>query len=114
VPKLKATLAATYSQDAWSVTAQTRFIGSAHLVNGWTSVNVDNNNVPQIAYFDLRGSYRVNSNLQLYAAVDNVFDAPPPDVPGSAASVTDFETSTRDDIYDAFGRVFRIGIRVVY
>jgi outer membrane receptor protein involved in Fe transport len=114
VPKFKATLAATYSQDAWSATAQTRVIGSAHLVNGWTPLNVDNNSVPQVAYFDLRGSYRVNDNIQIYAAADNVFDTPPPDVPGSAASVTDFETSARDDIYDAFGRVFRIGLRLNY
>jgi iron complex outermembrane recepter protein len=114
VPKFKATLGATYTQDAWSGTVQTRYIGSAHLVNGWTPLNVDNNSVPQVAYLDLRGSYRFNDNIQFYAAIDNLFDTPPPDVASSSASVTDFETSTRDDIYDAFGRVFRVGVRVSY
>ena len=114
VPKFKATLGATYSQDAWSGTVQTRFIGAAQLVNGWTSANVDNNSVPNVAYLDLRGSYRVTDNIQLYAAVDNLLDTPPPDVAASPASVTDFETSVRDDVYDAFGRVFRVGVRVSY
>ncbi len=108
------TLGATYTEGAWSGTVQGRYIGSAQLVNGWTPLNVDNNSVPEVAYMDLRGSYRFNDNVQLYAAIDNVFNTPPPDVAASAASVTEFETSTRDDIYDAFGRVFRLGVRIRY
>ena len=57
VPKLKLTAAATYLQDPWSLTVQGRLIGAGELNNAWTSLNVDNNNVPAIGYLDLRGSY---------------------------------------------------------
>ena len=32
----------------------------------------------QVAYLDLRGTYKWNDNLQLYVSIDNVFDMPPP------------------------------------
>ena len=73
------TLSATYTEGPWTGTVQTRYLGAAQLVNGWTSgVQVDNNNVAQVAYLDLRGTYRWNDNIQFYLSVDNVFDTPPP------------------------------------
>ena len=114
VPKFKTTLAATYLEGPWSATMQGRFIGSAHLVNGWGPTNVDNNSVPEVAYLDLRGSYKLSDNVQLYAAIDNTFNTPPPDVAASSNAVTEFETSVRDDVYDALGRQYRIGIRLRY
>ncbi len=114
VPKFKATLATTYVEGPWSGTVQGRFIGSAHLVNGWNALNVDNNSVPDVGYLDLRASYKWSDNVQLYAAIDNTFNTPPPDVAASSNSVTDFETSVRDDIYDALGRQYRIGVRFSY
>ena len=112
VPKFRTTLSTTYNQGPWSGTVQGRFIGSAHLVNSWGPLNVDDNSVPEVAYLDLRASYKWTDNVQLYAAVDNTFNTPPPDVAASSNSVTDFETSTRDDIYDALGRLYRVGVRV--
>ena len=47
-PKFKSTLTATYRWDAFSGTVQTRLIGAAHLVNGWTSATVANNDVPWV------------------------------------------------------------------
>ena len=76
IPKLRAILAATYQEGAWSLTAQGRFIGSARLTNGTegqaaiksASLSpagvltrgdifglVDDNSIGAVAYLDLRG-----------------------------------------------------------
>jgi iron complex outermembrane receptor protein len=102
VPKTHIQLSATYTEGPWSGTVQTRYHGTAKLVNGWTSgVQVDNNNVAQIAYLDLRGTYRWNDNVQFYLSVDNVFDTPPPS--------TGAGTNTSE--YDTLGRMWHTGVR---
>ena len=89
LPKTRGSLSATYMQDAWQLTVQGRYLGSGTIDNAWTSgVQVDNNNIPQVAYLDLRGSYNWNGNIQFYAAIDNVLDTPPPTV---AEPGTEFE-----------------------
>jgi outer membrane receptor protein involved in Fe transport len=113
VPKFRSTLSATYSMGAWQGTIQSRIIGSARLVNTWTNLNVDNNEVPAVAYLDLRASYRWSDNIQLYAALDNALDAPPP-VVVSTSNTGSGGSGTRDDLYAAYGREFRLGIRLNY
>ena len=54
VPKFKTTIAATYIEGPWQGTVQGRFIGAAKLNNVWGPLNVDDNNVPPVAYLDLR------------------------------------------------------------
>jgi outer membrane receptor protein involved in Fe transport len=109
-PKLRATVTSTYTEGAWSVTAQARIIGSAVLTNNLTQgqaafVSIDNNSVPAVIYGDFRGSYRWNDHIQLYGAVDNTFNAPPPNIPtigGGGYSCI---------IYDCIGRAYRVGVR---
>ncbi|MBS0282611.1 MAG: TonB-dependent receptor, partial [Proteobacteria bacterium] len=113
-PKFKSTLATTYTRDAWQASIQGRFIGSAKLNNAWGALNVDDNSVPSVAYLDVRGAYRWSENIQLYGAIDNLFNTPPPVVAGTTLSTTPYDVSVRDDIYDAIGRQFRIGIRFNY
>ena len=111
VPKLHFNLSATYAQGPWSGTVQTRYLSSAHLVNGWTSgVQVDNNDVPQIAYLDLRGSYRWNENIQFYMAVDNLLDTPPPSTVSYSPSNNAY-TTTNPSVYDVLGRMWHGGVR---
>jgi outer membrane receptor protein involved in Fe transport len=111
VPKFKATLAATYIEGSWQGTVQGRLIGAARLNTAWGSLDVDDNNIPHVAYLDLRGSYRWTENIQLYAAMDNVLDTPPPIVAATTNSSTPYDASVRDDIYDAMGRQYRVGVR---
>ena len=73
LPKFKATLSATYTEGPWSATVQGRMIGAAVQASNFTSLNVANNNIPFIAYMDLRGSYNWTDNIQLYGAIDNFF-----------------------------------------
>jgi outer membrane receptor protein involved in Fe transport len=48
--------------------------------------------------------------FQLYGAIDNVTDVPPPVV----ASTTAVAGTGQGTIYDAIGRMFRAGIRLRY
>lgn len=114
VPRARANLALTYDQDNFSFTAQARFIGAAKLVNTWTSKDVDRNHVPAIAYFDLRGSYKLNDNLELFGTVDNLLNQAPPVLPATSKLGQNvyFTTAARGDIYDMIGRAYRVGARL--
>ena len=113
VPKLKATVSSTYAEGPWSGTVQGRIIGAAKLNNAWGPLQVDDNHVPMVAYLDLRGSYQWNGNIQMYAAVDNVTNVPPPNIPatGNRGQSTYYFSAIREDVYDAIGRQYRVGIR---
>lgn len=126
MPKFRATLAATYQEGALSLTVQERFIGSARLSNGTqgqpgiisASLSpagvltrgdiyglVDDNGIGPVGYTDLRASYQVRENIRLYAAMDNLFDEAPPAIPSTGGN-----NGTNQQIYDALGRAFRIGV----
>ena len=110
-PKLRATITSTYTEGPWSVTGQARIIGSAVLTNNLTQnqtafTSIDDNNVPAVIYGDFRGSYRWNDHIQLYGAVDNTFNAPPPNIPTIGGG------GTSCIIYDCIGRSYRIGVRI--
>jgi outer membrane receptor protein involved in Fe transport len=109
-PKLHATISSTYAEGPWSLTAQARIIGAAVLTNnlaqaGTAFTSIDNNDVPAVIYGDFRGSYRWNDHIQLYGAVDNAFNAPPPNTPSIGGG------GTSCVIYDCIGRAYRIGVR---
>jgi iron complex outermembrane receptor protein len=114
IPKLRTTLSATYVEGPWQGTVQGRLIGSSKLNNAWGPLDVDNNAIPAVGYLDLRASYKWNDNIQFYGAVDNLINTPPPIPAGSSASLNFYDQSIRDDIFDAIGRSFRIGVRVKY
>ncbi|HWX89748.1 MAG TPA: TonB-dependent receptor [Rhizomicrobium sp.] len=109
-PKLHANISSTYDEGPWSLTAQARIIGSAVLTNNLLqnqSVynSIDNNAVPAVIYGDFRASYRWNDHIQLYSAIDNAFDAPPPNIPTIGGG------GTQCNIYDCIGRSYRLGVR---
>ncbi len=117
VPKLRATLSLTYDQGPASFTAQTRFIGKSKLANTFTSKDIDDNTVPQLAYLDLRTSYTINENFQVFGNVDNVMDQAPPNIPsvaGTTGSNIYYFTPVRGAIWDTLGRAYRVGIRAKF
>ena len=114
IPKFRATVSATYVEGPWQGTVQGRIIGSSKLNNAWGPLDVDDNSIPAVGYLDLRGSYKWNDNIQLYGAIDNVINTPPPIPAGSSAALNYYDQSIRDDIFDAIGRSFRVGVRVKY
>jgi outer membrane receptor protein involved in Fe transport len=125
-PKWKGILAATYNEGPYSFTLQSRWYGSAILNNAWNTGNLATaatanqvaGNVFQVdpvAYLDLRAAYKWNENIQLYGALDNATDVPPPLVPGYSGGIQSnggpLHTSSQ---YDLLGRTFRIGVRFNY
>jgi len=117
VPKFRATLSATYDQGPASFTVQTRFIGKSKLGKYWTSKDVDKNEIPQLAYLDLRGSYQINDNFQVFGTIDNVMDQDPPNVPtqaGNNGAGIYYFTSVRAATWDVIGRAYRIGVRAQF
>ena len=112
-PKARFTFSGSYNSGPLSLTAQTRFIGAAKLVYTWTSKDVDDNTVPAIAYVDLRGSYHVNEQLQLFATVDNLLNKAPPNVAAgpTQGQTAYYFTATSGVIYDVIGRSYRVGAR---
>ncbi len=116
MPRARLKFSATYDRYPVSVTAQARFVGAAKLVNGWTAKDVDNNKVPPIAYFDLRGSLALGKGIELYGALDNLLDQDPPLLPGTsnAGQNVYYFTAVRGDIYDVIGRSYRLGIRAQF
>jgi len=114
-PKFRGNVALTYSQGGWLGTIQERMIGASHLYTAWQNgVNVDNNDIPFYWYTDLRLSYKFDLGLTLYAAVDNAMDKIMPVIPASPVVMTIFDAPYRDDVYDGFGRVFRLGFRAQF
>jgi iron complex outermembrane recepter protein len=109
-PKFRVTVATTYDEGPWSLTAQARVIGSARLTNNLlqnqtTYTSIDDNSVPAVVYGDFRASYDWSDRIQMYAAVDNMFDAPPPNIPTIGGGGTSCIT------YDCIGRSYRVGVR---
>jgi len=120
-PKWKGLLSASYKTGPYSFTVQSRFLGAAILNNTWNDGNLSTGalvvadnvmHVDPTAYFDLRGSYQWTSEIQLYAAIDNVFNIPPQMVPGYSGSIQSnggpLHSVTQ---YDMLGRDVRAGIR---
>jgi len=111
-PKFRATASATYSQEPWSLTAQTRVVGAAVLNREWTARDVDDNKIPAIFYLDLRGSLNLSEGIQLYTAVDNLLDKDPPVVTSTTQNA--WYAPFSDQFHDVFGRVIRVGVRLRY
>ena len=76
--------------------------------------NVDNNSHPGCRLSGPAPSYKWNDNIQLYGAIDNVINTPPPITPGTSNAQNFYDQGITDYIYDAIGRSFRIGVRVKY
>jgi outer membrane receptor protein involved in Fe transport len=116
-PFVRGTVTATYTQGPLAYTLRSRLIGATKLDKYWKSgVNIDENKIPAHAVFDLTVVYDttimgVDSSLTF--TVNNLFDRDPIQVPVLPDSgIYSFPAlSNRYDLYDPFGRRFRIGYR---
>lgn len=119
-PKWKGQLAVGYEQGPFNVTGVMRYIGDAKLRNEWKEgVDIDDNRIGAIAYFDLRTSYEFEvRGVEMRASfnIDNLFDTNPRIVPATPNTVPygRSHAATRLDLYDALGRSYRAGIRAKF
>ncbi|MDB6043446.1 MAG: hypothetical protein JWM63_1997 [Gammaproteobacteria bacterium] len=124
-------LTATYSQGPVAVTGQVRYVSAGTMnYNGYppgatlptppaTGYTLATNSVPSYEVFNLAGSYRFSNmgsgSLQLFGAVNNLFDKAPP----VAAGVGGFGASnnfggTNATFFDTLGRTFKLGVRMTF
>lgn len=110
VPRVRATLSATYNIGQWSIFAQERMIGKVKL--GFPPNNLyDESPIPAKFYTDLTVSYAMapeDMDMTFYVTVKNLFDQRPPLVPGTSAPRFNFPTLA---IYDIVGTTFTVGMR---
>jgi iron complex outermembrane recepter protein len=123
-PKWRGTMSTNYRTGPYSVTAQVRWYGSAILNNTWNTGNLATAatrwtvpdsvyNVDPTAYLDMRASYDVTDNLQIYTAIDNILDIPPQMKPGTQDGIQSNGGPTHSvTAYDLLGREIRLGVRV--
>jgi len=113
----------TYEVGPLSVTTQVRYVNGGiydatlvgpgqagydpHLGN-----SVSNNFVPSRTYVNLQAQYtlaaRAHGDVQIYGAINNLFDVAPPNQIPSAFG------PTNPVLYDVIGRAYRVGVRFSY
>lgn len=106
-PEWKAVLRVDYSRDNWGVNWTTRYVSDGLRVTNESFEANPTSTTPIKAgsgvVHDIRGSYTfLDSGLQVYAGVTNVFDSDPP--------VNLFGTGFGSALYDTIGRAYYLGI----
>jgi outer membrane receptor protein involved in Fe transport len=106
VPDWRINGMASLQKGPVDLTMSARFTSAGVLNNDWIEgVDIDDNHVPSIMYFDLGGSYRfANNRSEVYFRVNNLFNKEPPVVATELLG-------TNPTLYDTIGRVYRIGVR---
>jgi outer membrane receptor protein involved in Fe transport len=81
---------------------------------------IEVNRVPSYAIFGLSGSYKFEemgplASLEIFTAIDNVFDKEPPFAAGGGAfGPSNLNGGTNTIYYDGLGRSFRLGLRTTF
>jgi len=73
--------------------------------------STNNNRIPAYTYVNFNTQYDIikdgGRNVQLFAAINNLFDKDPPAAPSSFGP-------TNNVLYDVLGRTYRVGVRFSY
>jgi outer membrane receptor protein involved in Fe transport len=107
-PWLRANLAETYELGKFSGTLQFLYVSKGRLDNtyniGNPATQINNNDVKPYLNTNLFASYQLTPKLQLFGAVQNLFDMEPANSPYNVLN-----TSVSGAYYDKIGRAFQIG-----
>jgi len=114
VPKWNFNIDANLRLDAFSLGINERIIGAGSYNSTWVEgVDIDDNDVPAIAYTDLTASYRFNvgpNDWELYGTINNLLDQAPP---RNAGQFFVFGTIPSNSyLFDAVGRAYTVGLRI--
>jgi outer membrane receptor protein involved in Fe transport len=75
---------------------------------------INNNHIDGVTYFDFALSYKImiadQSNIELFATVDNLLNTSPPPIAGGTDTGFFFGQSN-GNLYDRIGRTFHAGVR---
>jgi iron complex outermembrane receptor protein len=114
-PKWRWLNSVTYDSDVMRTQLTMRRVGSGVLDNRWkTGVDIDNNRVAGVTYFDLSQTFKIKTgggkDAEFYAVVENLFDRDPP-----VLALASFLAAGAGGVYhDLVGRRFRVGFRFQY
>jgi outer membrane receptor protein involved in Fe transport len=118
IPDWKVKLSQGWSTDNFGVTISERWISDGVYSNEYiecqtncpvstiTRQTIDNNQMKGALYVDVGGTYRATDNVTAYFMVDNIFNKDPEPAPGTTVSY-----GINPYLYDALGRMYRVGFR---
>jgi outer membrane receptor protein involved in Fe transport len=109
VPRIRANLMETYSNDKLSLTAQAVYISKGNNDNTFNTIpalTINKNRIGAQAYLNLFGTYQLSKTVELSASVDNVLDTDPPPSPYATQG-----QAVNGILYDKVGRAFEVGAR---
>jgi outer membrane receptor protein involved in Fe transport len=109
VPRLRANLIETYSNDKVSLSAQVVYISKGNNDNTFNTIpalTINKNRIGPQAYLNLFGTYQLSKTVEISASVDNVLDTDPPPSPYAAQG-----QAVSGILYDKVGRTFEVGAR---
>jgi iron complex outermembrane receptor protein len=108
-PRVRGTLALTYSQGGASVTAQARaFTSTKYDLTYVEGIDINDNSVPGATYVDLQANYTFENKVEVFGTVNNLLDKEPPPVP----SVLGYPTNAV--YFDMIGTTYKVGFRYKY
>jgi len=123
LPDWKVHLVQTYSVGDWEFSITEDWISDGTINNTYiecapgtcpaptvANPTINNNKIKGALYVDLGARYKVNDNVQLYARVENVGNKLPPPSPATVPNAL----GINQGLYDAIGRMFRVGARLNY
>jgi len=125
----QATFSTTYNRGPFSATGTMRYVSSGVMdylgvvppaTPDATQHGLSVNHVPSYEVFGLTGSYTFDNigplkTMQVWAAVDNVFDKEPPvAVGGGAFGPSNANGGTNAIFFDTLGRTFKLGLRTSF
>ncbi len=113
-PKLKLNANLNYNWDAYSFGLLVRMLGAAKMNAAWTATDVAEsvNKVPAQIYFGLNAAYDfdvLGTQSNVFVSIQNLLDKDPPITPTVYTG-----GGALPNIYDAWGRMFRAGVRVKF
>jgi outer membrane receptor protein involved in Fe transport len=104
----KSNFVVSYHKDSFRITAITRYISSGAYDITYTPNDINDNEIENAVYTNLSGQYTFEGSdgrsMQIYGAIDNVFDQDPPVSPTNVSS-------TNHAIYDILGRMYKFGFK---
>jgi iron complex outermembrane recepter protein len=117
IPKWRWNITATYINKPYMLSVEGVWIGnslwSPNYTQGYsptTNTTIDNNQIDGQFIVDVRASYDIRENIQLFGRIDDLFNVNPPIDPGQLNVVHESSGS----LYYAIGRDFLIGVRLKY
>jgi iron complex outermembrane receptor protein len=106
----------SYQWGPSRTTATVRYLGAGRFSNdpAGTATYVEGNHIDSVQYISLAESYKLefgDTDLELFAVIDNLFDVDPPIAPNNAAPTAPGGIGTGTE-FDLLGRRYRAGIRL--